>query len=591
MKNQNTHTFHIPVMGLAYTIDSPIRVAHLGISSVISVMDDALIEQMNTFYCKHFELPYKELSTKVEDFRAKRITAYLNTVDKIVSEKYKRFKKNLIENRKSVENFIQILPNTSKLKEQLITYLDEKQSLNTLRNILEDYFHVGSIDVNIMTKVDRENYQGKEVKPEMYNDAHAALRGFANSTVDGSVVLSAGLNPKLYSYFEEFSCFYPTINNTLSKKITLKVSDYRSAFIQGQQLAKKGLWVSEFRIESGLNCGGHAFATDGQLLGNILQDFKDNKTALQNTLHQLYCKALQDKNLHIPNQPLEIKITAQGGVGTAEEHQFLLDYYNLDSVGWGSPFLLVPEATSCDKDTRNLLASSTESDLYLSTLSPLGIPFNTVRGTTNDTIRNQRIQKKNPGSSCPRKYLALNKIYDNQGTCTASRKHQKLALKELKDQILSKDDYQDQFNEIVDKACLCIGLANPALLEQNIEIKGEEQGVVVCPGPNIAYFTKEVALNNMIQHIYGSNNIIEVKNRPHFFIKELNMYVEHLKKEKKKINDTSSSIQLKKLNKLKENILEGIQYYEDLFTTTSYFLNEKTTIFDQLQKFKKEIQA
>lgn len=34
------HTFHIPVMGLAFTIDSPLRVAHYGIDSVISIMDD-----------------------------------------------------------------------------------------------------------------------------------------------------------------------------------------------------------------------------------------------------------------------------------------------------------------------------------------------------------------------------------------------------------------------------------------------------------------------------------------------------------------------------------------------------------------------
>lgn len=37
---KSPHTFHIPVMGLAYTIDSPIRVAHYGISSVISIADD-----------------------------------------------------------------------------------------------------------------------------------------------------------------------------------------------------------------------------------------------------------------------------------------------------------------------------------------------------------------------------------------------------------------------------------------------------------------------------------------------------------------------------------------------------------------------
>ena len=54
----------------------------------------------------------------------------------------------------------------------------------------------------------------------------------------------------------------------------LKVSDFHSAVVQGKFLAKRGLWVSEYRIESGLNCGGHAFATKGLLLGPILDEFQ-----------------------------------------------------------------------------------------------------------------------------------------------------------------------------------------------------------------------------------------------------------------------------------------------------------------------------
>ena len=50
ISKQSNHTFHIPVMGLAFTIDSPIRVAHYGISSVVSITDDELIEKMNAFY-------------------------------------------------------------------------------------------------------------------------------------------------------------------------------------------------------------------------------------------------------------------------------------------------------------------------------------------------------------------------------------------------------------------------------------------------------------------------------------------------------------------------------------------------------------
>src|SRR5690606_32569622 len=107
----------------------------------------------------------------------------------------------------------------------------------------------GAIDVNIMTKVDKTNYapDGTPLPPE-YSDASAALRGFALSKLRSAVILSAGLNPRLYSYFEQFGDFYPDGNGALAKRIILKVSDYRSALIQGKLLAKKGLWVSEFRI-------------------------------------------------------------------------------------------------------------------------------------------------------------------------------------------------------------------------------------------------------------------------------------------------------------------------------------------------------
>lgn len=592
MSRYNTHSFHIPVMGLAYTIDSPIRVAHHGISSVISVMDDELIERMNAFYSKEFEIPYKEISTKIDDFRAKRITSYLDTVDTIVKKKYQEVKRSLLENKKSVADFLETLPQISELKIELQNYLENNHSINYLKNVLDDFFLPGSIDVNIMTKVDREHYKGKEQLPTIYNDAHAALRGFAKSKVKGSVILSAGMNPKLYTYFEEFDCFYPNEKNQLDKKIILKVSDYRSAFIQGQQLAKKGLWVSEYRIESGLNCGGHAFATDGQLMGVILKDFKEKREELIQTTHLLFCKALTEKGKQTPNTPLPLLITAQGGIGTAEEHDFLINHYQLAAAGWGSPFLLVPEATSTDVNTRNLLAQADESDLYLSDISPLGVPFNSVSGTTNEYIKQQRILKNNPGSSCPRKYLALDKTFDEQGTCTASRKHQKKAITELEKQKdnLSEQEYQKQFDKLVEKSCLCIGLANASMLDLGLEIKGEAQGVVVCPGPNIAYFTKEASLKEMINHIYGRTNLIETKERPHLFVKELSMYIDHFKKEKGSYEIHPTSIKLKKLNKLKENLLEGIAYYNELFNQKiNYFTENSQKIQQQLLEYKQQL--
>jgi len=139
------------------------------------------------------------------------------------------------------------------------------ETVKKMQNWLKENLFVGSINVNIMTKLDKINFNGKKELSVEYNDAHAALRGFALSDLNSSIVLSAGINPGLYSYIANFEDFYPDENGFLKKRIILKVSDYRSALTQGKFLAKKGLWVSEYRIESGLNCGGHAFATHGYL--------------------------------------------------------------------------------------------------------------------------------------------------------------------------------------------------------------------------------------------------------------------------------------------------------------------------------------
>jgi hypothetical protein len=589
------HTFHIPVMGLAFTIDSPIRVAQYGISSVVSITDDELIEKMRAFYSEKFSLPYQEISQKIQDYRAERISHYLNLVDTIVTTKFEQFKVELAESKTALEHYVAMLPNNSELKKGLQHFIDEGTVLkDTIKDFLEKNLVTGAIDVNIMTKVDKENFIKDEPLPIEFNDAHASLRGFANSKLHSSVVLSAGMNPRLYSYFENFPDFFPDTNNNLNKKIILKVSDFRSAMIQGNFLAKKGLWVSEYRIESGLNCGGHAFATDGFLLGPILEEFKTKKEQLVQSAHDLLTKALSQKGMPVPETPLELKITAQGGVGTAEEHQFLLDHYAVDSVGWGSPFLLVPEATSVDDSTRQLLAKAKEDDFYLSNISPLGIPFNTVKGTTNEALKQLRIEKSNAGSSCPKKFLALSKEFGAKGICTASKKYQDIKLEELnsKSGDLSTAMFEKLKEKITEKTCLCVGLSNASYLENDIQIKGQEQGVVICPGPNMAYFDKEISLSEMVKHIYGNANVLSLTERPNMFVKELKMYVAYFANE---INDVSQDVsvaQTKKWNAFKSNLLDGIEYYKTLFATTYKDTETNlTTIQKQLQKIKTELAA
>ncbi|MDZ7615175.1 MAG: hypothetical protein U5K51_16880 [Flavobacteriaceae bacterium] len=175
--NTSAHTFHIPVMGLAYTIDSPIRVAKFGIDSVISIMDDELIERMNAFYAEKFQLPYNEISRKVHDYRAKRITAYLDLVDTIVKKKFEDFKNELTESKESLQEFIAMLPGTSELKTGFENISFKGAACKTqLLNYIENNLSHGNIDVNIMTKLDKDNFIGNEQLPVEFNDAHAALK-------------------------------------------------------------------------------------------------------------------------------------------------------------------------------------------------------------------------------------------------------------------------------------------------------------------------------------------------------------------------------------------------------------------------------
>ena len=580
-----THSFHIPVMGISFTIDTPLKVSQYGIDSVISLSDDILLERLRKMYCNNFKIPYEEITNKMEDFRAKRITSYLNLINKLASKQFEELKKRGLKKREEIMEYLNMLPDSSRVQQEFKSFIEKQPNTDKLRKWINEHLSIGSIDVNIMTKVDRESYIKNVKQPVEYQDAHAALRGFANSDLTSSVVFSAGMNPRLYSYIEQFKDFYPDENGEIKKKIIIKVSDFRSAFIQGKFLAKKGLWVSEYRIESGLNCGGHAFATDGYLLGLVLAEFKDKREELIQSIHEIYIEALSRKNCPQPKTKLYSKVTAQGGVGTAEEHQLLTDYYQLDSVGWGSPFLLVPEAVTIDDTTLNKLVEAKEEDLHLSNVSPLGVQFNNLKSSTKSEEKISLIEKGKPGSPCVKKYLALNKEFSEKGLCTASRKYQVLKIKELDKEEVSPLDYQKRYEEIVDKECICTGLGNSALLVNNLDTKVEGEAVSVCPGPNIAYFSRTMSLKEITSHIYGRTNVITRADRPNMFMKELDIYINHLQSKIEKFQISPTDKQKQYLEKFVKNLHSGINYYSELFSNPNDKLKGiKTSVLTSLKE-------
>ncbi len=574
------HTFHIPVMGIGYTIDTPIKVAQYGISSVISLVDDILIERMREFHSLKLGLPFQAISDKIDDFRAKRITAYLDLMDTIVKQKFEEVKDSLLKKGEELEKYFNMLPDSAEIKGRF-NLVVKSNKLTEIRKWVNKNLSVGSIDVNIMTKLDKENYKDGVLLPTEFNDAHAALRGFANSTLESGIVLSAGMNPRLYSYIENFADFYPNEAGEMKKKIILKVSDYRSALIQGKFLAKKGIWISEYRIESGLNCGGHAFATQGFLLGPILAEFRDNRQFLKDTLFEIYAAALKEKQKTVPASAPIVKLTAQGGVGTTEEHNFLLKEYNLDSVGWGTPFMMVPEICNIDDHTLNLLSKATEKDLYVSNISPLGVPFNSLRNNTMDIDKQKRIELAKPGAACVKKYASLSKEFGEMAICLASRVYQRNKIKELDASNLDPETYKARFDAITEKSCICNGLGTSVLLINKMDTRIEGKSVAVCPGPNAAYFSEIVSLQRMSDHIYGRANIIKRTDRPHMFVKELGLYLEYLGKKIEETESPFSKKQIEYFNEFVSNLKDGINYYRKLFSDK---LSSGKTVLKELEK-------
>jgi len=570
---QNQHKFHIPVMGTGHSIDSPIRVAHLGIHSVISIVDDLLCEKIRKHYSSEFNLPYKSIARTSQDGRAERITAYLNTVSDIVTQRFEDLKESPLFSDSEKDRYFYLLPDDNPLKKsyRFISSLGDKETRDQHKKDLTEKMTSGAIDVNIMAKVDalRNGTDGEPMSSE-YSDASAALRGFANSKLDSSVVLSAGFNPRLYNYLADFKDFYRDQSGNIKKKIILKVSDFRSALIQGKYMAKKGIEVAEFRIESGLNCGGHAFASDGQLLPVLLQEFRDKKDQLQKSFQPLIQSFYETQGWDYPTDDTEVakpRITVQGGIGTHGELQRLMEDFEVDATGWGSPFLLVPEATCVDEITSNVLAGAGEKDLYLSGVSPLGVPFNNVRGSGSEIYTKEQIKKGKPGSSCPKEFLVSNTEFTENPICTASSEYQLLKLNQIEESELQERKKERAKEKVLAKTCLCTNLGTGSLIRLEI-IKPSYGRQAICPGPNIAWFDREYSLDEMVDHIYGRVESLVPVERPHMFAKEINMYVDYISELAIIAGDEEQ--EWKKLNKMRKNLEKGMDFCLEISSTDAY---------------------
>jgi hypothetical protein len=220
----------------------------------------------------------------------------------------------------------------------------------------------------------------------------------------------------------------------------------------------------------------------------------------------------------------------------------------------------------------------------------LGVPFNNLRGNTKDIEKEAYIEQNTPGNPCPKKYAALSNEFGEPTLCTASRKFQKLKIAELKESGLNEDEFKQEYDKIVVKSCICVGLGTSALLVNHLDTKVEKPGVSICPGPNMAYFSEVMTLKEMVDHIYGKINVIKRKDRPHMFIKELIIYIDYLKA---KLDETArpwSDKQQEYFSTFSDNLDKGIQYYKELFSNMKVsFLDKKAKLIADLENSESQL--
>jgi hypothetical protein len=138
-----------------------------------------------------------------------------------------------------------------------------------------------------------------------------------------------------------------------------------------------------------------------------------------------------------------------------------------------------------------------------------------------------------------------------------------LKIKQLEDMDLLPDELEQRLGKLYQKTCLCEDLAATAL-NNNGECGPSPLPVAICPGPNLAYFSRIATLEEMVGHIYGRIQLMTVSDRPNMFINEIRLNIDHLKSEIQKTLNSISEREQARFAEYRKNLLEGIEYYKKL---------------------------
>lgn len=144
------HKIHIPVMGICYTADTPLRVAHYGITSVISLVDDGLLEDYRLAYAKRLGIDVGEK----ESSREKRIKMYLDFLTDETERKFNWICGLHFDGKSAKDIYFKMLPANSPLKKEYEAVCS-KTGLARLGDevALTKKMQCGEIQANIMVNL------------------------------------------------------------------------------------------------------------------------------------------------------------------------------------------------------------------------------------------------------------------------------------------------------------------------------------------------------------------------------------------------------------------------------------------------------
>jgi predicted Zn-dependent peptidase len=80
----------------------------------------------------------------------------------------------------------------------------------------------------------------------------------------------------------------------------------------------------------------------------------------------------------------------------------------------------------------------------------------------------------------------------------------------------------------------------------------------------MAYFSHIATFREMIDHIYGRINLMTDPERPHVFIKELQLYLDYLYNLLKDHMNNLTRLKPSFIDTFRENLMEGVRYYRSL---------------------------